>query len=271
MKDYHLLFFVSVLYLACHAIPLLPRWIDDTFTIPVEGFTWHELTEMILSPTLLCSIFALYHHLIVERKKNPNNLRYIFPFLVIACICQQGQGIHMAANTIHSTISPGNEYNARAGLTQRLTYFLDENLGHHMIFFGLALSFSMLIFHDKILQKSLRKTPDHVPFLWQLVIFILSLFHGLAWFMAGVEGQTVKTLSLPFSLILTVDLLISFVRRGREGRVTRYFHTTGIVSLVLLLWWGWRYHWDWPEFRVLGLGPFSTWLGQLRIFFYSKF
>jgi len=266
MKDYHLLFLVSVLYLSCHAVPLLPRWIDDAFTIPVEGFTWHELTEMILSPMLLCSIFALYQHLIVECKKNPSSFRYIFPFLVITCLSQQGQGIHIAANTIHSTISPGNEYNPRAGLTQRLTYFLDENLGHHLIFFGLALSFSLLIFYDKTLQKILGNKTEQIPRIWQLIIFALSVLHGLAWFMAGVEGQTVKTISLPFSLILTVDFLLSFIRRAREGSVTRYFQMVGIVSLVLLLWWGWRYRWDWPEFRVLGLGPFSTWLGQFRNF-----
>jgi len=82
--------------------------------------------------------------------------------------------------------------------------------------------------------------------------------------MAGVEGQTVMTVSFPFSVLLSVDWLMGMVRGRREGIVTRYWQVSGVVSLGLLLWWGWRYNWRWPEFRVLGLGPFSTWLGQFR-------
>jgi len=150
MNTYHYLVVVSLLYLSCHAVPLLPRWIDRQLPIPVEGLSWHEVTELILSPLLLCGVFALYRHLIVLRKKEASDLRYVLPFLIVACICQQGQGIHLAANTIHSTISSGNEYNPHASLTQRLTYFLDEHLGHHMIFAGLAFTFTLLIFHEKL-------------------------------------------------------------------------------------------------------------------------
>jgi len=263
MNVYHHIVIMSILYLSCHAVPLLPRWIDKTFPLPVEGFTWHELTEMMLSPLLLCSVFALYQHLIKARNKQPAEFWYTLPFLVISCISQQGQGIHLAANTIHSTISPGNEYNRHAGLTQRLTYFLDEYLGHHLVFTGLALIFTLLIIQDKLAQNQ-KQARLPISMFWHVAVFMLGVLHGVAWFMAGVEGQTVQTVSLPVSVILTVDLLLSTVRRGGDGPVTRYFQVSGLISLGLLLWWGWRFNWSWPEFRVLGLGPFSTWLVQFR-------
>lgn len=85
--------------------------------------------------------------------------------------------------------------------------------------------------------------------------------------MGCVEGQVVLTVGLPFSAIILSQVLLRF---HEGGAVNWFFRNIALASLLLMIGWGWHFNWTWPEFRVLGLGPFSTWPGQLLHFVKTK-
>jgi len=269
------LFAFSILYACMHFTVILPRWIDEKFHIPIEGITWHELSEFILAPVLISSLFVLYYDLLPKKDGKIQSLWQLIPFLVLSTIASYGQGVHMAGNAIHSLLSIGQEYNPNAGLTLRVVYFLDEYLGHHLLFAPLAILTLILIYLDKQKQtqeqqrtQRQQRQRQQQNFLLRLLssflVYFFGFLHGVAWFSSGVEGQTVLTVSLPCSILILGDFLVDVIRRKKAGDVTTYFRVAAIVSFILFVLWGWKFGGKFPEFRVLGLGPFSTWLGQFK-------
>jgi len=145
---------------------------------------------------------------------------------------------------------------------QHTVYFLDEYIGHSMAFYGWIIIFILMILADET-----RKVDATTSYLELLVLFILSSIQGIGWFMAAVEGQFAIP-GMTICLLGTMNLL--FRSAPTKHPISFCFHFASFVCLTLLILWGYYYSWTWPEFRVLGLGTFSTWPGQFLNYFQNN-
>jgi len=272
---WNLLGITVVLVISCSA-PLLPHKLDHLLPIRIPGFSWHEIVELLLYPLSILLLIKLFHQL-CSYQKNPSSslLSRQLLLLVGAMVSLQGQGIHLAANCIHSALPRTFEKFPTRGLHhEQVTYYLDEVLGHFLLFGGIAISLfelirkeGQLLADEQTAQKLLAtQKKESSGFVKQSIALFLSQLHGFMWFLAGVEGQTVLTVSLPVCVIILVQNYLVFSKRQRSGLISSYLTKASWNGLLFLLAWGWYFGWTWPELRVLGLGPFSTWLGQFVAF-----
>ena len=252
----------GILFLFCVAfqlsIPLIPRRLDNYLPLHFV-VTWHEVIDLCLTPIVcVCSLW-LFFGLVKGRK---NLCLWLILFVIGLSIGCDGHGLHLASNRIHSYISPGNEWNSNGNELQHTVYFLDEYIGHSMAFYGWIIIFILMILADET-----RKVDATTSYLELLVLFILSSIQGIGWFMAAVEGQFAIP-GMTICLLGTMNLL--FRSAPTKHPISFCFHFASFVCLTLLILWGYYYSWTWPEFRVLGLGTFSTWPGQFLNYFQNN-
>lgn len=232
------------------SIPLIPRKLDYLLPLP-QAFSWHELLDFLITPFLCSFSFILFYKMVNQRK---NALFWFVLFIFGISIACDGHGIHMAANRIHSFIAPGNEWNQRASKLQAIVYVIDEILGHSITFSAWIFVFLLLIWADET-----RKNQEKTNYLEMIILLFLSLIQGTGLFFAAVEGQfAIPGLTFSFIGILSMLRIIKYFR---YYPISIYFHFSSFVCFLLTISWGYYFSWTWPEFRVLGLGPFSTWPG----------
>jgi len=88
--------------------------------------------DLLICPFLLgLALYSVYSWLIKE--KDHVFIRFLFIFLLIFCI--EGYGLHWAANTLNSAISSIVSVDEEL---KTYVYFLDEHLGHWLIFYSLV-------------------------------------------------------------------------------------------------------------------------------------
>ena len=137
-------------------------------------------------------------------------------------------------------------------------YIWDEVLGHHIWFVGLLLGWSVVAY------AATTPPPSKVSCFGAFAAAGVGALHGTWLFMGAVEGQCVSLVA-SFVVLLITGWLWSRINPFAFRRdALRAYWTTAVVSCTTLLvaygaWQGW----DFPEFRVLGLGSFSRWPGQI--------
>lgn len=126
---------------------------------------------------------------------------------------------------------------------RRLTYLLDERLGHWLWHAGaVAIAFGLAA------TASPARPPDPG---WRLAA-LGGLLFGFTWFADAVEGQTVPFM-LPASGLLLAVVFRSRRRRGpvAGSPVVTFLLVAAAVALALFLTWG-AWHGGFPEFSRLG-------------------
>lgn len=190
----------------------------------------------LLTPLVLIPIYWLLFQMDGERAPSPKETTV---FLILAAFWVQGQGMHLAANSIgHLTASlAGSDVAA-------LTHFYDEVLSHYLWHFGLVGLSALLIYrqwqHPFVGEKSALGYE-----------FAAGILHGFNYFITVVEAATAP-LGVPFALLVLVFTLIWGRGSLRQQPILAFFFIAYLVSILFFL--GWGLYWGGlPEFSAVGL------------------
>ncbi len=179
--------------------------------------------------------------LLVRRTVGAVDPLVAFPLLVIALLWTQGQGMHLASNSIGHQVAEGE-----SGTLPDLINFYDERLSHYIWYLGvvgLQAYLLIVMWRDRGLASHGR------PF----AVLPAAILFGLVLGIDAIEAAVVP-LALPaFALIAA---LAAYLYRGTSRlRGVELFAFTGasvLVALGVMLGWG-AYHGGWPEPSDLGL------------------
>lgn len=174
------------------------------------------LTPLVLMP--------LYYLLLYFGSSEKPNLRSMIVFMILGAVWVEGQGMHLAANSIGHWIAEamGDEIN-------QVTHFYDEVLSHYLWHFGVVALSAQLIYRQW--RYPLSNQPPGL--IQELTAGIL---YGLTIAIMGLEGGTVP-LMFPFS-ILAVLLCILWGRGNfrQQKLITFFLIGYGISTLVFIIW-----------------------------------
>jgi hypothetical protein len=160
-------------------------------------------------------------------------------FMVLAALWVQGQGMHLAANSIGHLLK---ETTGTAAYV--LTYFYDETLGHILWHSGvMGLSALLLI---RQWQNPLSGERGSLG-----LLLPAGIIHGLTFFVIVIEGGT-ALLGIPFALTAILAGLVWGRTRLREQPLLLFFLVSYVVAMLFMA--GWGLYWGGlPEFSELGL------------------
>ncbi len=174
----------------------------------------------------------------IDRDRTPSH-NQVVAFLVLAALWVEGQGMHLAANSIgHLTKAlPGSEVDT-------LARFYDEVLSHYLWHLGLVGLSALAIYRQ---WRS--------PFAGQRsglgVEIVAGSLHGFNYFITVVEAATAP-LGVPFAAGVVVFTLVWGRGRLRQQPVLAFFFVAYAVATLFFL--GWGLYWGGlPEFSQVGI------------------
>ena len=197
----------------------------------------------LLTPVVLIPLYWLLFKYAGGEK---SNLREEIAFMALAAVWVEGQGMHLAANSIDNLIE--NLANRQVldilgTEIYRLTYFFDEHLSHYLWHIGVVGLAALLMYRD-------WKRPAGIATTWWAII-VGGVIYGFTLFCIFLEGQTVR-LGLPFVLIVTLLGLIWWRKQLAHKPVLAFFFISCLVAAVLFV--GWGLYWGgFPQFSEVGL------------------
>jgi hypothetical protein len=213
---------------------LSPAFLNRQFP-PYPLIKWGDFTDL-LTPLVLIPLYWILFRL--EGKPAPS-FRAMLAFLVLAAMYAQGQGMHLAANSIGHLLE-----NAKGTPAEQLTHFYDEVLSHYL--WHLAIVGLILVLLARQWQN---------PFIGELSDLrfevIAALIYGFTYFVTTIEAGTVP-LGLPFAAAVTLFGLM----RGRSELpmqpLLAFFFSALLLATLLFAIWGiyWR---GFPQFSELGI------------------
>ena len=179
----------------------------------------------LLTPMVLIPVYWLLFQL--EPGRSAKNGEMI-AFLMLAALWVEGQGIHLAANSIgHLTEAFGGSTAAS------LTYFYDEILSHYMWHAGI-IGLSLLL-----ILRQWRQ-----PFVGQLSDLGrevgAGVLHGLSFGLMVLEGVT-AFMGLPVAGLVVLFVLGWGRGRLRQQPVLAFFFVAYLTATILFL--AWRLYW----------------------------
>jgi hypothetical protein len=197
----------------------------------------------ILTPLVLIPAYWL---LFKYGASEGSNWKEDLAFMVLAAVWVEGQGLHLAANSINN-LTEGLAKKQVIDITgtsiYELTYFFDEHLSHYMWHIGIVGLAALILYRE-------WRRPAGMPTAWGLAL-PAGLIYGFTWFCIFLEGQTVP-LGLPFVVIVAILTLL----RGRQKLATQpilaFFFVTSVLAVVLFAAWG-LYYRGFPQFTDVGL------------------
>ncbi len=197
----------------------------------------------ILTPLVLIPIYWLLFK--YATSDGPSRVEEIV-FMVLGALWVEGQGLHLAANSINNLA----EGFAEDGVIDilgtdiyTLTYFIDEHLSHylwHLAVLGLA---ALLIYRE-------WRRPAGVQTAWWATI-LGGVLYGFTLFCIFVEGQTVL-LGLPVTAVITLLTLIWGRKKLAQGPVLAFFFVACLAAVLLFAGYGIAYG-GFPEFTEAGI------------------
>ncbi len=160
-------------------------------------------------------------------------------FLIFAALWVQGQGMHLAANSIgHLTQSYSDSAIAN------LTNFYDEILSHYIWHCGLVGLSALLIYRQW--QNPFLKQRSGLR-----LEITAGIIHGFNYFIDVVESA--KTiLGVPFAVVVVLFTLIWGRKHLRQQPILAFFLVSYLVACLFFL--GWGLYWGGlPEFSEVGI------------------
>lgn len=179
----------------------------------------------LLTPLVLIPVYWLLFQ--VEPGKSIKNWESIL-FLILAALWVEGQGIHLAANSIgHLTAAFGGTDAAA------LTDFYDEVLSHYMWHSGI-IGLSLLIIYRQWKNPFVGMRPG-------VGIGIgAGIVHGLSYGLMVLEGVTIP-IGLPAALLVVLFGMLRGRGQFREQPVLLFFFIAYLTALILFI--VWRVYW----------------------------
>lgn len=202
---------------------------------PFPGYPhmhWADVLDL-LTPLVL---IPLYWLLFTDAGRTLRGRTVTIVFLVLASLWVEGQGMHLAANSI------GNLLGGGGGAIAGLVHFYDEVLSHYM-WHAAVIGLSLLL-----LLEGARDPATSRPG-WEWLV-PAGLLYGITCFLAFVEGATVP-MGLPAVVLIVVGLVVILRDRIRTHNLVGFFFVGYSVTLLLLAVWGiaWK---GFPELSELG-------------------
>ena len=237
-----LVFLVSVLAMVVVVFPPLKKPVNTNLPIP-----YYSIVNTLL---VSLSLWLLYYYLFLRMVgKDPmlpltKKISYIKAlFLSSLWVGWMGEAIHFTADTIGNFMEPNP-----ADPAWRLTYFLDEILGHILAYFA--------VFIMGILGVMLEMQHKSSPMSRKGVVtlIVIGILTGVGWSVALIEGEAAKTF-LPLMIIFSGAILLWAGLRNwslSEKPWSLFLLVVNIVALILTLGWG-MYWGQFVQFSELGL------------------
>ncbi len=195
------------------------------------GDVFDLLTPLVLAP--------LYWLLYRNGSHSQPGKAQILLFLLLVGVWIEGQGMHLAANSIGHLVNPAEMPEVYA-----VTFFYDELLSHYL-WHGATIALStVIIWREAITERA-----------WDRTLFALvgpaAVLYGLTYFLIIVEGNTAP-IGVPFAALATIVLLVAGRRRLIDHPRGAFFGIAYASSLVLFL--GWWAYWGRlvPPCEVIG-------------------
>jgi hypothetical protein len=177
----------------------------------------------VLTPLVLLSMYLLLYRISPD---TPFSIWGLVVFVIFAAFWAMGQGMHLAANSIHNLIA---EKGMETGDVYKLTYFFDETLGHYLWHAGIVGLSALLIYRQWRNPFSEGKAP-----LWPLILG--GIIYGFSYFLVIMEGGTAP-LGVTYSVLAVVFILI-WARKGlgRQPLVAFSLMSYALAMLLFLIW-----------------------------------
>ncbi len=190
----------------------------------------------IFTPLILIPLYWRLFRL--ETDKSPG-FKENLVFLLVAALWVEGQGMHLAANSIGHLLkgTEGSDF-------YQLAYFYDEVLSHYLWHFGIAGLAALVIY-----RQWRNPFAEGQPVSWLTIL--AGVIHGFTFFVIVVEGTTTP-LGVPFAVLLTLFGLIWGRKKFRRQPLLLFFFITGAVATLLFVVWGIYWH-GLPEFSKVGI------------------
>jgi hypothetical protein len=189
----------------------------------------------LLTPLVLIPLYWLLYRL-TEEKTTLSGMAF---FVVLAALWVEGQGMHLAANSIGHLLEDVKHSDA-----YQLTFFYDEVLSHYLWHSGIVGLSALLLWRQW-----------HSPFigerakLWPLIL--AGAIYGFTFFVIVVEAGTAP-LGLSFAVLVAVLGWILGRKRMREQPLLTFFLLGYTIATVLFI--GWAIYWGGlPEFSQVGI------------------
>ena len=190
----------------------------------------------IFTPLILIPLYWILFRL--DADKAPG-LKANIIFLLITAFWVEGQGMHLASNSIGHLLKgmEGSDiYN--------LIYFYDEVLSHYLWHFGIVGLSALVIFRQWRNPFTEGQAVSWLPIL-------AGIIHGFTLFIIVIEAGT-ASLGVTFSILVTLLGLIWGWKRFSQQPLLLFLFVTCLVATMLFAGWGiyWR---GLPEFSEVGI------------------
>lgn len=190
----------------------------------------------LLTPLVLIPLYWLLYRLNQNKPLTPSG---IMLFIVLAAFWVEGQGMHLAANSIGHLLEDMKESDA-----YKLTYFYDEILSHYIWHFGIIGLSALLLWRQWRNPFSEERTG-----MWPLIL--AGVIHGFTFFVIVIEAGTAP-LGVPFAFLVTVWGWIWGSKRMQQQPLLSFFLISYSVATVLFI--GWAIYWGGlPQFSQVGI------------------
>jgi hypothetical protein len=190
----------------------------------------------VFTPLVLIPMYWLLFRL--DAGKFPG-LKANLIFILIAAFWIEGQGMHLAANSIGHLLK-----GLEGSDVFNLTNFYDEVLGHYLWHFGIFGLSALVIFRQW--QNPFNKEQ---AVSWLLIL--AGIIHGFTLFIIVIEARTAP-LGVTFAIVVALLGLILGRNRFSQRPMLLFFFVACIVATALFFSWGIYWH-GLPEFSAVGI------------------
>ncbi len=193
---------------------------------------WADVIDM-FTPVVLIPLYWL-----LLRTAGPLTGVESLLFAVLAAVWVEGQGIHLAANSIGHLVAVGSP-------SHDVTQFYDESLGHYMWHAGIVgLSAFVIYRHWR------AAPPATAP--GTLLTLVAAAIYGFAYFLVVDEAGT-PPLGVTFAVAVTVFAAVWARSRGLRQPELQLFTVGYPIAVVLFAIWAAIWHGQLPQFSHIGL------------------
>lgn len=228
-------FWYAIAFVAFLIVPVAFRF-QAPWPFPA-GFYWQEVLDL-LTPLVLIPLSWWLCGLDDERAGNLGRI----VFLVLAALWVEGQGMHLAANSI------ARPWEGAAAPVGALAHYYDEILSHYVWHAAMAGLWALAIVRSFAYPYRTGRFPRRLAIPALVVL-------GVAWFVVVIESGT-GPFDVPFTAVAFAYVLAEVIVRGRrhveQSPVAAILGGSFGISLGLFVGWAAMWGGSLPQFTEVG-------------------